>query len=706
MPKTKNAEAYTRKKEQVSVRDRAKSAEGRDIGPPPPVANQARRDACFKSLRLFLETYFPERFPLAWSPDHLKVIDVIERAVLVGGLFALAMPRGSGKTTICEGAVLWATLNGYHEFVVLLGSTAPAAEEMLQSIKSELDGNDLLLEDFPEVCFAVRALEGNPQRCNGQTSGGERTLIKWKQSFLIFPRIAGSKIGESVIKVAGITGRVRGMKYTRSDGRIVRPSFVIPDDPQTEESAYSQQQCARRLKTMNGAVLKLAGPGKKISAVCPCTVIRRGDMADTLLNRDQNPQWQGERCKMLYAFPARMDLWSQYAVIRDESLRAGEGEGVKAHEFYAAHRAEMDAGAIVAWPQRFDPGDLSALETVMKSYHDDKFSFMAEAQNDPLDETYSEIELKPAEIVKRLSNRPRGVIPIWATKLTAFIDVHKTLLYWTVCAWDSSNFTGSVIAYGCWPDQPGRRYWTLSDAQHTFASFFEAAKLPPAGPEGQLSEALRRCIDSLAGADWRREDSTSMRIARLLVDSGYLTDVVFEACRSSHHAAVVMPSKGQPIGAKAKPMAEHAIKPGERKDPRGHWIVSTQIGSKRGIPHARIDTNHWKSFIAERLRQAIGDPGAMTLYGQTGSRDHDHSMLADHLCVEKAILVESNGRKLIEWDNPPDGQNHWFDCLVGCAVGASIEGVALPGAAAPQGKRPKVSFAAQQQAAMQRRLRG
>ena len=35
------------------------------------------------------------------------MIRKIEAAVLHGGLFALAMPRGNGKTTICERAMLW-----------------------------------------------------------------------------------------------------------------------------------------------------------------------------------------------------------------------------------------------------------------------------------------------------------------------------------------------------------------------------------------------------------------------------------------------------------------------------------------------------------------------------------------------------------------------------------------------------------------------
>ena len=53
----------------------------------------------------------------------------------------------------------------------------------------------------------------------------------------------------------------------------------------------------------------------------PCTVIRPGDMADNILDRDKHPEWNGERTKMVYAFPTNEKLWQQYAEIRAEGLR-------------------------------------------------------------------------------------------------------------------------------------------------------------------------------------------------------------------------------------------------------------------------------------------------------------------------------------------------------------------------------------------------
>ena len=104
---------YEKQKEQSGSWSRRLSAAGRDIGSIPPPKDKKRLDACRESFRLFCETYGAEAFPLAWSPDHLKAIERIEAAVLRGELFAFAMPRGSGKTTLCEWSCIWAMLYGH-----------------------------------------------------------------------------------------------------------------------------------------------------------------------------------------------------------------------------------------------------------------------------------------------------------------------------------------------------------------------------------------------------------------------------------------------------------------------------------------------------------------------------------------------------------------------------------------------------------------
>jgi hypothetical protein len=170
---------YDAERERQRARAAALSLSGRNIGELPPVGDPDRKERCSKSFRAFCDTYFPQTFHLPWSDDHLKVIAKIEQAVLEGGLFAMAMPRGSGKTTLCEIACLWAILIGARQFVCLIGSDEEHAASMLESIKSELENNDRLLDDFPEACYPIRCLEGIHQRASGQLHNGEPTHIGW-----------------------------------------------------------------------------------------------------------------------------------------------------------------------------------------------------------------------------------------------------------------------------------------------------------------------------------------------------------------------------------------------------------------------------------------------------------------------------------------------------------------------------------------------
>ena len=55
-------------------------------------------------------------------------------------------------------------------------------------------------------------------------------------------------------------------------------------------------------------------------------------------------------------------------------------------------------------------------------------------------------------------------------------------------------------------------------------------------------------------------------------------------------------------------------------------------------------------------------------------------MLSEHLTSEYFIKTEARGRSVDEWKQRPEQpDNHWFDCLVGSAVAASMQGALLFG---------------------------
>jgi hypothetical protein len=212
------------------------------------------------------------------------------------------------------------------------------------------------------------------------------------------------------------------MKYKRADGRTVRPSLVVPDDPQTDESARSPSQCETRESVLAGAILGLAGPAKKISGILPCTVIRPGDMADSILDRDKHPEWNGERTKMVYSFPTDENLWQRYAVLRADSLRV-YGDIRSATDFYVANREAMDAGAAIAWPERFNHDEVSAVQHAMNLRLQDESAFWAEYQNEPQAEQLDTQIVTFDDVLAKTNGLPRFRLPVDVTHVVAAVDI-------------------------------------------------------------------------------------------------------------------------------------------------------------------------------------------------------------------------------------------------------------------------------------------
>ena len=675
------ADSYLAAKKAQAIRNREAAAAAQDIGEIPAVVNPKRRSRAEASLLKFCEIYFKEVFYLPWSDDHLLVIRKIEKAVRSGGLFAIAMPRGSGKTKLCQMAVLWAGLTGIVPFVCLIAASATKAVELMDSFKTWLETNPLLMEDFPEVCFPIRKLERIANRQLGQKHLGVSTRIEWTSDRLVLPTIPGSKASGVVLSCSGMEGsRIRGQSHTRPDGKDVRPQLVLIDDPQTRESAKSPIQCAEREKILAGDVLGMAGPDKKISGLMTCTVIYHGDLADRMLDREKHPGWQGERRKMVYAFPSNDKLWSQYAEIRAVELR-NDGDGKQATSFYRKNRRAMDIAAKIAWPARKNVDELSAIQHAMNLKLRDEGAFFAEYQNEPLVVEDAVEMLTDKEIVERLSRVPRGKVPIECGTLSAYIDVHDKLLYWMVTAW-ASNFTGSIIDYGVWPEQP-TRYFALRQAKRNLRTL-----RPGQSMELCIYHGLEQITDKLLSAAWiRQNDDAELHIDRCLIDAnwGDSTDTVKLFCRQSSHAATLMPAHGRYFDARKTPIEEYHRQPGEKFGT--HWLIPTIKGRRSNVRHVLIDTNYWKSFVHQRLAVEMGGAGALTLYG---TKENEHQLLSEHLIAEKLDISASHGRMVDVWTQIPNRDNHWFDCLVGSAVAASMLGIALMGK--PKAKRKRIDF--------------
>lgn len=700
MPTKDKHQQYEQHKARAAKRQADIAEAGQEIGPPPPVVNQARRDACERDFKLFCETYFPRIFRLAWSEDHLKAIAKIDRAVLKGELFAFAMPRGSGKTSLCEAAVCWAVLYGHHKYVCLIAATERRARKLLQvGIWSPLEKNPLLFADFPEVCYPIRKLERTSQKARKQKSDGRYTDMLWTKNEIVLPTILLPKLAAdgspvlddagqpvtvlsaasgTIVTVCGLTGgEILGQNKDMPDGSLARPSLVLLDDPQTRDSAKSPTQTRDRIELLQGAVLGMAGPDKSIAGMMPCTVIKPSDMADEILDNEKHPEWHGERTKLVYAWPTAENLWEEYANLLRAGLRRGDISA--ATQFYAAHRAAMDAGSKVAWPERFVPekGEISALQHAMNLKIRDEAMFASEYQNEPLVSKELDDLLDADAIAAKLNRRPEGAVPTSCTKIVMFVDVQKKLLYYVIMAVEP-NFTCYILEYGAWPDQR-QHHFTLRAARKTLQMSHRGH-----GEEASIMAGLEELTAAKIGRNWTRDDGAVLRISTCLVDSGYQKDTVELFCRQSKHAGVVMPSKGLPITASSTPLDERKRRKGEETG--DNWRLSGRQG-EHSIRLMLFDSNHWKSFLHARLAVPIGDRGCLSLYGKSEAR---HRMIAEHLTAEHRVRTTGRGRDLDEWKELPGRDNHLFDCATGCMVAASYAGCRILGEAVPRNAAKRV----------------
>lgn len=646
----------------------ASRAAGREIDRPGDPADPARRDACRLDLLRFATEYFPLRFPLRFSADHLAMIDRLQATVLGGGQYAVAMPRGSGKTTLSEVACLWALLYGHRRFVFVVAATGTHALELTDSLRIELANNGALLADFPEACGPIVALGGISRRAEGQAfRGGGLTHLVWNKDKVRLPCTAAG--GGSVIRSAGIDGSIRGAKASLASGENVRPDLILLDDPQTNKSAKSATQTQARMETIQGTILNLSGPGSPLSVFAAVTVIKRGDLADQLLDRKAHPEWQGHRFRMVNAMPKRVDLWDRYAAILRDDLADDLGNA-RALEFYEKNRHDMDEGSDVSWPDRMLPTDVSALQHAMDlRITKGEAAFAAEYQNSPLDgssDPGSAPQITAKALSARLNHIPQGMTPSESTILTAAVDVQKSSLWWVITAW-TDDFSGDVIAYGCHPD-PRRPYFTMREIERTLE-----VEHPGGSWEASLYAGLETVCAMILDTDWKRDDGTSSRVEQVLIDAAYgkSSDTIYSfAYRSRFSGGRVLPYFGREIKPGAKQMDEWKKNKGDRQGVG--WKIPKPV--KRQTRHCLGDANYWKSFVADRLLSPPGSSAGLSLFGDSMS---NHRLLADHLTAEKRTRVLANGRTSDLWIPVPNRDNHWLDALAMSACAAAIRGAKL-----------------------------
>lgn len=146
-------------------------------------------------------------------------------------------PRGCGKSTwLFQILPIWAAAHKHVKFIVAFSDSADQAKNHLATIRGEFDMNDLLIQDFPDLCEPRVRRPGGPV---GKKLVANRVdMIEQKNGFIMVAKGSGTA--------------ARGLKVGK-----LRPDLIVLDDIEPGEESYSPTIMRHRLRWMLETVFHL-----------------------------------------------------------------------------------------------------------------------------------------------------------------------------------------------------------------------------------------------------------------------------------------------------------------------------------------------------------------------------------------------------------------------------------------------------------------
>ena len=659
---------YEVHKQRAKERQQRLSEEGREIGPLPECADPELVAACRSDLLQFMLSFgnapdAPPLFPDPFCEAQLYAISAVQETLLHGGDRPLCLPRGFAKTTICEWGIAWALAYGHQSFILIIGAKLKLAQQILANVKWIMQ-TPLYSACFPELCYPIEQLDNSPGRAPGQTLNGIHTNIKSNTDILVCPTVEGSPSSGAVVTTSGLDSAVRGLKYGS-----MRPTCVMIDDPQTERSAASPTQTEKRWSLLSGCIKGLGDRKTRLAMIATITVQQPDDLSERILK-----EWGGRRFSMLKTFPEKMELWEEYNTIRKlgvHNFQTTEDQLRQCTEFYLQHRAEMDAGAEAAWESSFKTGEISAIQSAMNLYFDDKKTFYSEYQNRPLAVFDESRNLKFEEISSKIISLPRYEVPLECERVTAGIDIQQDCLYWVVTSW-GAGFRGHVLDYGRYPE-----------GNSTIQMKFRGV-----GEKDAFYLALMDLLPKLGDRVYERSDGTRLKMARVLIDAnrGLFTPQVRKACfdlprillnpgfASKNQLPEYKYPEGlfEPVFGWGKGDCEEFVrglpKSGEERGDNWQRLPRREINLVR---HTRYNTDYWKSNVRTFWQSPLKAAGSLTLFQ---GDEVTHWTFIQHQLSEKSKPVTGIRGTIDKWTMQPNTENHLWDCLTMATVAEATLG--------------------------------
>lgn len=318
---------------------------------------QIRLDFC-KFKKYYFSHYCYKRENLLHKYLRKKVFKNI--ASNAGKKYAIAAPRGHGKTTDILIFIIYCIVYDLKKFIVIFSNTIDLSSNIINDIKDELCENEKLREDFPFL---------------------SEKLIKNSRDEIITSN-------DIKIKALSVSKRVRGIKH-----KEVRPDFVILDDLENDINVLNKYQRDKLEEWLDDAIGYIGSILSSNLDILFIGTILHSDsvLARKLKKKDFNPK----KFQAIVKYPDRLDLWEEF----DKIYRS---DPKNAESYYKKNKKLLNAGAKLMW------SDGVRLYDLMCKRASNYFSFNKELQNEPLGENsifkreyfnfYNSISLKKLKI--------------------------------------------------------------------------------------------------------------------------------------------------------------------------------------------------------------------------------------------------------------------------------------------------------------------
>jgi len=189
--------------------------------------NIFRKELAKKNLLWFARIYFNKYLSYQTAPFQFKIYEILEDDV--SSFNEIIAFRGSAKTTVSMLFYpIWAIVTGRKHFLVLISDTFGQIKEHIYNIKSELENNQRLIEDF------------GPFDIEKETQKKQ----EWQMTSMIIPSYDAKVVGKSAGQ------KVRGIRYKQW-----RPDLIIVDDIEDLEMVRTKEQRDKTHRWLTGNVI-------------------------------------------------------------------------------------------------------------------------------------------------------------------------------------------------------------------------------------------------------------------------------------------------------------------------------------------------------------------------------------------------------------------------------------------------------------------